>query len=81
MRITSGSTGERELHRFRAISGVAYDLEPIVRRENRLEGLPEQAVIVRDQHADPFWHVDGGLHDVSTLNVNCYGRFVKGRRP
>ena len=55
--------GKRELHRLRTIPGVAHDLEPIVRRKDRLEGLPKQTMVVRDQHADPFWHGDGGLHD------------------
>ena len=41
---------------------MAYDLEPVVRGEDRLERLPEQAMVVRDQHADPVWDVDGGLH-------------------
>ena len=35
-------------------------------------------MVVRDQHADPFWHGDGSLHDGSSRNVTCYGRFVKG---
>ena len=69
MRITSGSTDNRELHRLRSIPGVAHDLEPVIRREDRLEGLPEQAVVVRDQHADPLWHVDGGLHDAVPLSM------------
>ena len=61
--------GKREVHRLRSIPGVAHDLEPFIRRQDRLEGLPEQAVVVRDQHADPLWHVDGGLHDAVPLSM------------
>ena len=55
--------GKRKLHRLRPIAGVTYDLEPVVGRKDRLEGLSKQTMVVRDQNTDPFWHVDGSLHD------------------
>jgi hypothetical protein len=58
---------------------MTYDLEPVIGGKDRLEGLSKQAMVVRDQNTDPFWHVDGSLHDaVPPSNLNCYGRFVKG---
>jgi len=55
---------------------VAGDLEPTVGPEDRLQGLREQAMVVRNQHADLLRHGrDGGLQ---THNVTCYGDFVKG---
>jgi hypothetical protein len=67
------------LHRLRPVAGVTHDLEPVVRRKDRFEGLSKQTMVIRDENTDPFWHVDGSLHDaVPTSNLNCYGRFVKG---
>ena len=47
---------------FRAVTGLAGDLEPLVRAEDRLERLGEHAMVIRDQNADLLRQiVDGGL--------------------
>ena len=63
IRITWGSRLTARCHGFGAVAGVTADLQAIVRRKDRLEGLAEQAMVVRDQDADPVWHGDGSLHD------------------
>jgi hypothetical protein len=49
--------------------------------EDGFERLPEQPVVVGDEHVDPVRNVDGGLHDGPARNVTGYGRFVKGTDP
>jgi hypothetical protein len=56
-----GVEREGELHGLGPVARVARDLEPLVRGKNRFEGLAEQPVVVRDQHADLVRSVDGSL--------------------
>jgi len=51
----------REAHCLGAVTRMPGHLEPVVGHEDGLEGLREQAVIVRDEHADQLGRVDGGL--------------------
>jgi hypothetical protein len=61
---------------LRAVAGMAGDLDPLVRRQDRFERLREHAVVVRDQNGVLLLESEGGLH--CYLNVTCYGDFVKG---
>jgi hypothetical protein len=42
---------------------VADDVDAAVRGQDRLEGLREQAVVIRDQHANAAGDIGGCLHD------------------
>jgi hypothetical protein len=57
---------QRQLDRLRTVCGLPDDLEPVVGSEDGFERLPEQPVVVGDEHADPVRNVDGGLHDGPT---------------
>ena len=70
--------GTDDTHNY-PVPGMTRDLEPVVRRQDRLQRLREHAVVVRDQDADLLRQVvDGGLHAAAPHSVTRYAEFVKG---
>src|SRR5205814_9523617 len=66
----------RQLDRLPAIARAPGDANPRVAREDGLERLGEQAMVVGDENRDR--QHGGTALEVPTDNLPCYGPFVKG---